>query len=88
MDKVLLEYEKCQCTKIEKEVTLTSMVIEESSPAETPCLNAKQAFDCNQKKACGVLFILGNKGRVDWAECTHPKLTEISKTTDALTRSR
>ena len=82
MDKVFFEYEKCQCTKIKKEVMITSMVIEESSPVETPWLHAKQAFDCNQKNACGVLFILGNKRRIDWAECTHPTLAEVSENTD------
>lgn len=82
MDIILLEYEKTQCSKIEKEVTITSMVIVVASSTETPCLSEKQAFDCNQKIACGALSILGHKSQVDWTECAYPKLAENFKTTD------
>ena len=30
MDTIALEYEQCQCRKIKKEVTITSMIIEKS----------------------------------------------------------
>jgi hypothetical protein len=50
LEKVLLEYEQSDCSKVEKKVTITSMVIKESNEAVTPCLGAKQAFDCDQKQ--------------------------------------
>jgi hypothetical protein len=45
MNKVHLEYEQCRCSKIRKEVTVTSMVIEDPGPDATPYLSVKQAFD-------------------------------------------
>jgi hypothetical protein len=78
MNKVHLEYEQCRCSKIRKEVTVTSMVIEDPGPDATPYLTVKQAFDCDQKKSCGVLIILGKKRQLNWADCTHPDLTEVS----------
>jgi hypothetical protein len=88
MNKVLLDYEQCRCRKIDKEVTITSMVIEEPGASETPELSVKQAFDCNQKEACGVLSILGNERRFDWAGCTHPNLSEASETKSGSTITR
>lgn len=76
MEKVLLEYEQCQCSKIEKAVTITSMVFEESGQTASPCPAAKQAFDCDQKNSCGVLTVLGKSKRVNWAGCSHPKLIQ------------
>lgn len=79
MKKVFLEYKRFPCSNIGKEVTITSMVIEESDQGETPDLRVKQAFDCSQKEACGVLSVLGKERRVDWAGCTHPNLVEVSE---------
>lgn len=76
MEKVLLEYEHCRCSKIEKAVTITSIVIEESDQTASPCSIAKQAFDCDQKKSCGVLTVSGKSRRVNWAGCSHPKLVQ------------
>ena len=45
----LLEYDHCPCSKINKEVTITSMVIKESNEAAAPGRDDKQAFDCDQK---------------------------------------
>ena len=75
MEKVLLEYEQSHCSKVEKKVTITSMVIKESNEATTPCLGAKQAFDCDQKQTCGVLIILGKQKLINWNGCTHPKFS-------------
>lgn len=76
MEKVVLEYEQCQCNKIEKAVTITSMVFEEFDQTASPCSPAKQAFDCDQKKSCGVLTVLGKSRRINWAGCSHPKLVQ------------
>jgi hypothetical protein len=78
MDKVYLEYEQCRCSKFEKEVTITSMVIEDPNPDATPRVSVKQAFDCDQKISCGVLTMLGKSRRLNWADCTHPNLAEVS----------
>jgi hypothetical protein len=74
LEKILLEYEQCHCSKVNKKVTITSMVIKESNEEATPDGDNKQAFDCNQKENCGVLTILGKERLFDWAECTNPKL--------------
>ena len=67
MEKILLEYEQCHCSKVNKKVTITSMVIKESNEGATPDGDNKQAFDCNQKENCGVLTILGKERfRLDW----------------------
>lgn len=76
MEKVLLEYEQCQCSKLEKAVTITSMVFEESGQTALPCSTGRQAFDCDRKNSCGVLTVLGKSRRVNWAGCTHPKLAQ------------
>lgn len=75
MEKILLEYEQSHCSKVDKKVTITSMVIKESNEAMTPCLDAKQAFDCDQKQTCGMLTMLGNEKQINWNMCTHPKLS-------------
>jgi hypothetical protein len=75
LEKVLLEYEQSHCSKVEKKVTITSMVIKESNEAATPCLGDKQAFDCDQKQTCGVLTILGKQKLINWNGCTHPKFS-------------
>ena len=77
MDKIFLEYEQCQCSKINKEITITSMIIEKSDQITAKRIIEEQAFDCNQKIFCGVFSIWGKSSRVDWSECTHPKLAEI-----------
>ena len=74
MEKILLEYEKCHCGKVNKEVTIISMVIKDSSEEAVPDGDPKQAFDCNQKEHCGVLTISGKKIIIDWIECSHPDL--------------
>jgi len=76
MEKIILEYERCQCNKVEKAVTITSMIFEESDPTASPGSPSRQAFDCDQKKSCGVLTVLGKSRRVNWAGCAHPKLTQ------------
>jgi len=78
MNKVQLRYEQCQCSKIDKEVTITSIIIEDPDPDAMPYVSIKQAFDCDQKKSCGVLTISGKKRQFNWADCTHPNLTEVS----------
>lgn len=75
MEKILLEYEHCHCRKLNKEVTITSMVITESGDKAVPDEGKKQAFDCNQKLNCGVLTILGKERKIDWTECSHPDLS-------------
>jgi len=55
LEKILLEYEQCHCSKVNKKVTITSMVIKESNEEATPDGDNKQAFDCNRKENCGVL---------------------------------
>jgi hypothetical protein len=74
LEKFLIEYEQCHCNKLNKEVTVTSMVFNESNSEAVPGGNIKQAFDCNQKEQCGVLTILGNERLFDWTGCTHPGL--------------
>ena len=77
MDKIFLEYQQCQCSKINKEITITSMIIEKADHVAAQCMIEEKAFDCNQKMACGVFSTWGKSSRVDWSECTHPKLAEI-----------
>jgi len=79
MNKVQLDYEQFGCSKINKEVTITSIVMETSDPDATQHLSIKQPFDCDQKESCGVLVILGKKRQLNWEECTHPYLIEVSK---------
>jgi hypothetical protein len=74
LKKIMLEYEQSHCSKAEKTVTITSMVIKESNEAATLCLGEKLAFDCDQKQACGVLTILGKEKQIHWNVCTHPKI--------------
>jgi rRNA-processing protein FCF1 len=74
LEKILLEYEQCHCSKVNKKVTITSMVIKELNEKAAPDKHNKQAFDCNQKEQCGVLTILGKERLFDWAGCTNPKL--------------
>lgn len=73
MEKILLEYEKRHCSKINKEVTITSMVIKESNEEACPGQDNRHAFDCNQKERCGVLTTSGKKMLIDWFECTNPR---------------
>jgi hypothetical protein len=75
LEKVLLEYEQSHCSKIEKKVTITSMVIIESNEAVTPCPGVKQAFDCDQKQTCGTLTIFGKEKLINFNVCAHPKLS-------------
>ena len=79
MDKILLEYEHCHCNKIEKIVTITSMAIADSNEMGIFCGNISSAFDCDQKETCGVLTVLGKVRSLHWAECRHPKLSEVQK---------
>jgi len=79
LEKVLLEYEQCQCSKMKKKVTITSIVIKESNETAAPCSCAKQAFDCNEKQSCGVLTVLGKKRLINWAGCTQPTLSSESE---------
>lgn len=79
MEKILLEYEHCHCNKIEKRVTITSMAIADSNEMAISCRNFSSAFDCDQKESCGVLTVLGKVRSFQWAECTHPKLSEFQK---------
>jgi hypothetical protein len=74
LEKILLEYEQCHCSKVNKKVTITSMVIKELDEEAVPDEDKKQAFDCNQKENCGVLTILGKERLFDWSGCKHPKL--------------
>jgi len=74
LEKILLEYENFKCSKIPKEVTITSIVIKESNEAVAPCRDDKQAFDCDQKEHCGALTILGKNRRNNWTGCAHPKI--------------
>jgi hypothetical protein len=76
MEKVLLEYEQSQCSKLKKAVTITSMVIQELDQTASSCSTARLAFDCDQKNSCGVLTVLGKSRRVNWAGCSHPKLVQ------------
>lgn len=57
MNKVQLDYEQFRCSKINKEVTITSIIMETSDPDATQHLSVKQPFDCDQKESCGVLII-------------------------------
>jgi len=41
--------------------------------------NISLAFDCDQKETCGVLTVLGKVRSLHWAECRHPKLSEVQK---------
>ena len=79
MDKILLEYEHCHCNKIEKRVTITSMALADSNETAIFGGNISLAFDCDQKESCGVLAVLGKARSLHWAECTHPKLSEVQK---------
>lgn len=74
MEKILLEYDQCHCDKINKEVTITSMVIKESNEAAAPGWDDKKAFDCDQKEHCGVLTISGKNRLINWTGCKHPKI--------------
>ena len=74
MEEILLEYEQSHCSKVEKTVTITSMVIKESNEAAALGRDVKQAFDCDQKEHCGVLTISGKNRLIDWTGCKHPKL--------------
>jgi hypothetical protein len=79
LDKILLEYEHCHCNKIEKRVTITSMALADSNETAILGGNISLAFDCDQKESCGVLAVLGKVRSLHWAECTHPKLSEVQK---------
>ena len=74
MDKILIEYDQCHCNKLNKEVTITSMVFNEPNGEAVPGGNNKKAFDCNEKEQCGVLTILGKERLFDWTGCTNSKL--------------
>jgi hypothetical protein len=52
------------------------MVIQELDQTASSCSAARLAFDCDQKKSCGVLTVLGKKRWVNWAGCVHPKLAQ------------
>jgi hypothetical protein len=82
MDTIALEYEQCHCSKINKEVTITSIITEKSdhsaANAAAKRIIEKQEFDCNQKIFCGVFSTFGKSSRVDWSACTHPKLAETT----------
>lgn len=80
MGKIFIEYEQCQCNKLEKSVTITSMVFEEANEEVQPCPPEERAFDCDQKKSCGVLTVLGKSGQVNWTGCTHQKLAQRLET--------
>ena len=73
MENIMLEYEKCHCGKINKIVTITSILIKEPIGAAAACGGKKQAFDCDQKEKCGVLTNSGREMVIDWFECTHPR---------------
>ena len=77
LDKILLEYEHCHCNKIEKRVTITSMALAYSNETAFFGENIGLALGCDQKESCGVLAVLGKVRSLHWAECTHPKLSEI-----------
>lgn len=79
LDKILLEYKQCHCNKIEKRVTITSMAFADSNETEVFGGNISLAFDCDQKETCGVLTVLGKVRSLHWAECRHPKLSEVQK---------
>ena len=82
MEKVLLEYEQCHWSRINNEVTITSMVITESNEAVASGEGDKKAFDCDHKAHCGVLTILGKERLIDWTECSHPDLLAGSGSID------
>jgi hypothetical protein len=82
LEKILLEYDQCYCNKVNKKVTITSMVIKEANETAAPGGDDKQAFDCNQKGRCGVLTISGKERLIDWTECAHPKLLARSGSVD------
>ena len=44
--------------------------------------NTSLAFDCDQKETCGVLTVLGKARSLHWAQCRHPKLSEVQKPVD------
>jgi hypothetical protein len=69
LEKILLEYENFRCSKIAKEVTITSMVVKESNEAAAPDRDDKQAFDSDQKEHCGVLTISGKNRLINWTGC-------------------
>ena len=73
MGNIHFEYEQCHCSKINKEVTITSMVIKESGDKAVTNEDKKQAFDCNKKEHCGVLTISRKEMLIDWMECSHPR---------------
>ena len=75
MDTFLFEYEDCHCSKINREVTITSMVIKDSNEDAVSGRDHKRAVDCNQIEHCGVSTISGEEMIIDWFECTHPKFT-------------
>ena len=79
MDKILLEYEHCHRNKIEKRVTITSMVFADSNETKVFGGNISLAFDCDQKENCGVLTVLAKVRSLHWAECRHPKLSEVQQ---------
>lgn len=82
MEKILIEYDQCHCNKLNKEVTITSMVFNASNGETVPGDKKKQAFDCNKKEQCGVLTILGKEMLIDWFKCTHSNFLAGSGSVD------
>jgi hypothetical protein len=75
LEKILLEYDQCHCGKLNKKVTITSMVIKDSNWDAASGRDGRRALDCNQKEQCGVLTNSENEIVIDWFECSHPKFT-------------
>ena len=53
MEKILLEYEQCHCSKANKKVTITSMVIKESNEEATPDGDKNKPSTATRKNSAG-----------------------------------
>jgi len=70
MKTIDIRYECFECRKVKRQVIVNSIVLPLGN-GETMDAAADQdiAFDCNQKKDCGVLTEAGGKINIDWSEC-------------------
>jgi hypothetical protein len=70
MKTIDIRYECFECRKVKRQVIVNTIVLPFGN-GDTMDAAADQnvAFDCNQKKDCGVLTEAGGKINIDWSEC-------------------
>ena len=70
METIDIRYACFECKKVKRQVIVNSIVLPAGDgEAMDVAVDQDVAFDCNQKKDCGVLTEMGGKISVDWSEC-------------------